>query len=86
VRVLVHDLVERAETQPINEAEYAQGVSGLTADAKGRDQQPIAKGRKGRGTSSASDTHVANALRSAYEEAVREDVPPEFLDLLGKLA
>ncbi|MEH3105999.1 MAG: NepR family anti-sigma factor [Sphingomonas fennica] len=32
------------------------------------------------------DNHVGIALRSAYDEAVREDVPPEFLDLLGKLS
>ncbi|WP_442680346.1 NepR family anti-sigma factor [Sphingomonas sp. ASY06-1R] len=32
-----------------------------------------------------SDPHVSNALRNAYEEAVSEDVPQEFLDLLGKL-
>ena len=29
---------------------------------------------------------VASALRSAYEEAVKESVPAEFLDLLGKLS
>ena len=34
----------------------------------------------------AGDSQVAAALRSAYEEAVREDVPAEFLDLLGKLS
>ena len=28
---------------------------------------------------------VGNALRDAYQEALREDVPPEMLDLLGKL-
>lgn len=28
---------------------------------------------------------VGNALRSAYEQAVNEDIPPEMLDLLGKL-
>ncbi len=39
--------------------------------------------RKKRGTS-ASDVH-AGALRTAYEEMVREDIPAEFLDLLGKL-
>ena len=31
------------------------------------------------------DIHVAGALRTAYEETVREDIPAEFLDLLGKL-
>ena len=28
---------------------------------------------------------VGNALREAYQEALREEVPPEMLDLLGKL-
>jgi len=28
---------------------------------------------------------VGEALRSAYQEAVEEAVPPEMLDLLGKL-
>ena len=28
---------------------------------------------------------VGNALREAYQEALREQVPPEMLDLLGKL-
>jgi len=41
-------------------------------------------GKKKRG-SPASDIHVAGALRTAYEEMVREDIPSEFLDLLGKL-
>jgi hypothetical protein len=58
------------------------------------------KGRRRRPQSSRSDgTHdpasparakpvssgVGNALREAYQEALREDVPPEMLDLLGKL-
>ena len=32
------------------------------------------------------ETHVASALRSAYEETVRETIPDEFLALLGKLS
>ena len=28
---------------------------------------------------------VGNALRAAYDQAVNEDIPPEMLDLLGKL-
>ncbi|MBV9899783.1 MAG: hypothetical protein JOZ90_01660 [Alphaproteobacteria bacterium] len=28
---------------------------------------------------------VGHALRAAYEQAVREEIPPEMLDLLGKL-
>jgi hypothetical protein len=33
-----------------------------------------------------ADPQVARALRTAYEEAVMEDVPAEFLDLLNKLS
>lgn len=28
---------------------------------------------------------VGNALRSAYQRVINEDIPPEMLDLLGKL-
>ena len=28
---------------------------------------------------------VGQALRAAYQQAVNEDIPPEMLDLLGKL-
>ncbi|WP_243395706.1 NepR family anti-sigma factor [Sphingomonas oleivorans] len=31
------------------------------------------------------DSHIGNALKSAYQQTVNEQVPPEFLDLLGKL-
>ena len=40
------------------------------------------KKRPQRGT----ETHVATALRTAYEQTIREDVPDEFMDLLGKLS
>lgn len=30
-------------------------------------------------------TDVGNALKSAYDRTVHEDIPPEMLDLLGKL-
>ena len=29
--------------------------------------------------------NVGSALRSVYQQTVNEEVPPEFLDLLGKL-
>lgn len=44
-----------------------------------------AAGRKRR-SSKGTDPHVSNALRSAYQATVQEDVPSEFIDLLGKLA
>ena len=62
-----------------------QGARGWAADKK--DQAPRQDAKPARRRSPrAPDTHVANALRCAYEDAVREDVPREFLDLLGKLA
>ena len=39
------------------------------------------RGRKKRGTT----PEVGQALRAAYQQAVNEDIPPEMLDLLGKL-
>jgi len=33
----------------------------------------------------AQDNNIGNALRSVYQQTVNEDVPREFLDLLGKL-
>ena len=36
--------------------------------------------------SSAGADDVGKALRSAYDETLREDVPDDFLDLLGKLS
>ncbi len=63
-----------------------RGALGLTADktskVTGRDRKASGTGKR---SARARDPHVANALRNAYEEAVSEDVPQEFLDLLGKL-
>ena len=43
------------------------------------DESP--RSRKKRGTT----PEVGQALRAAYQQAVSEDIPPEMLDLLGKL-
>lgn len=65
-----------------------EGVSGLSADnsnGKPAPADPKAKKapprRKGAGTD-----EVGKALRSAYDETLREEVPDDFLDLLGKLS
>jgi hypothetical protein len=39
------------------------------------------RGRRKRGTT----PEVGHALRAAYQQAVSESIPPEMLDLLGKL-
>jgi hypothetical protein len=60
-----------------------EGVTGLSSD--NNNDRPSApkpgKVRKGSGTDD-----VGKALRSAYDETLREEVPDDFLDLLGKLS
>ncbi|QLC26312.1 hypothetical protein HFP57_15585 [Parasphingopyxis algicola] len=43
------------------------------------------KGKSADDSKPAKDADIGDALRSAYEDAVKEDIPPEMLDLLGKL-
>jgi hypothetical protein len=38
-----------------------------------------------RGSKRAPSGEIGNALRSVYNGALNEDIPPEMLDLLGKL-
>ena len=44
-------------------------------------KEPADNGGEGNG-----DRDVGHALRSVYSKAVSEDIPPELLDLLGKLS
>jgi hypothetical protein len=66
---------------------HLRGAFGLTAD---KDTKATKRNTPKAGTapraSRAGEPHVADALRNAYEQAVSEDVPQEFIDLLGKLA
>lgn len=41
--------------------------------------------KSARATKRAPVPEVGNALRSAYDQAVNEEIPAEMLDLLGKL-
>ena len=43
------------------------------------DSPPKTKRKRG------SSPEVGHALRAAYDQAVKEDIPPEMLALLGKL-
>jgi hypothetical protein len=40
---------------------------------------------EGRGHKRAPSGEIGSALRSVYDGALNEDIPPEMLDLLGKL-
>jgi len=43
-------------------------------------EKAVSKPRRG------SDTQVGQALRSVWDETLGEQVPPDMLDLLGKLS
>jgi hypothetical protein len=50
-----------------------------------RDKPRSRRGRNPRGGPSSKAGDVGRALRSVYDSTLREDVPRDFLDLLGKL-
>ena len=54
-----------------------------TAHSEERKTAPAAKLKKPTGHRTAD---VGRALRSVYDETLRENVPDEFKDLLGKLS
>ena len=56
----------------------------LTADA-GTDGRRPAKRRSDRDVRKL-EPQIGRALRSVYDEAVGEDIPPDMLELLGKLS
>lgn len=45
------------------------------------DTDDLPRGRRRRTT----NTELGQALRQAYDDAIEEAIPPEMLDLLGKL-
>ncbi len=49
----------------------------------GTNNRHAAKG--GEGEKRGGDSAVGTALRNAYQRTIAEDIPPEMLDLLGKL-
>ncbi len=53
--------------------------------AKGKDGGSGRGGSSSKGAARLSGTNVGRVLRTAYDDALREAVPDEFLNLLGKL-
>lgn len=50
------------------------------------DDEPVGDGEPHRPRKRKGQTgEVGDALRSVYQRAIDEDIPPEMLDLLGKL-
>ena len=57
----------------------------MPSDAEGRKKKPASDGAsKKKRLPSAGD--IGRALRSVYDETLREEVPDDFTDLLGKLS
>ncbi len=64
-----------------------EGTEGLSANNNdSRPQDDKSKSTKGTKRRGQAAQDVGKALRSAYDETLREDVPDDFLDLLGKLS
>lgn len=53
--------------------------SEMSADSDNPDHLPIPRKKRPR------TSDLGDALRSAYQQTVSEEIPPEMLDLLGKL-
>jgi Anti-sigma factor NepR len=64
-----------------NEFENESGLRRKTDHTLPAASEDTPKSRKKRG----SNTEIGQALRQAYSDAVEESVPPEMLDLLGRL-
>ena len=52
----------------------------------GNDRVPAKGKTRPRKQGKESTTALSRALRSVYDDTLREDVPTDFIDLLGKLA
>jgi len=71
----------------------ARGIEQLSEGSKndhparsGSGKPRTKAGRKGASPARAKAGDVGRALRSVYDNTLREDVPRDFLDLLGKLS
>lgn len=59
--------------------------NGGTLLGAGQDEAKDKKTKRPAGTKPRDSRDMGSALRSVYQRTVEEDVPDEFLDLLGKL-
>lgn len=63
-----------------NEHERERRRRGDEDGEPGGDSRPRARGKK------RQPAEVGDALRTVYQATINEDIPPEMLDLLGKLS
>jgi len=57
----------------------------LAPEGKKQATTPAGTAKRSRPDAPLGDANVGQALRSAYQRTVNEDIPDDLLDLLGKL-
>lgn len=65
--------------------ELSEGSSNDPLASGGRGKSKSRRTRKSDGAGRSKAGDVGRALRSVYDSTLREEVPNDFLDLLGKL-
>ena len=66
--------------------ELSEGSSNDHLAEGGRGEPKNRRARKARGPGRSKGGDFGRALRSVYDSTLREEVPSDFLDLLGKLS
>jgi len=79
--VLIGAVVLTTEDRPAIRAVLWEGLPTLSESVA----KPPAKNQERRTRKRSSGGDVGNALRAAYNDALKEDIPPDLLALLGKL-
>ncbi|MDX3911462.1 MAG: NepR family anti-sigma factor [Sphingobium sp.] len=69
---------------PLDASAAAGEVSSSSNPAQNSGKKPR-KGTQRVARGGSPDQNVGNVLRSVYQNAVQEEIPPEMLDLLSKL-
>jgi hypothetical protein len=65
--------------------DLSEGSNSDPLASGGRNKPRSKRGRKPNSAGRTKASDVGRALRSVYDTTLREDVPRDFLDLLGKL-
>ena len=79
--VLIGAVVLTTEDRPAIRAVLWEGLPTLSESVA----KPSTKTQERRARNRSSGNDVGNALRAAYNDALKEDIPPDLLALLGKL-
>jgi hypothetical protein len=75
---------QQGESHGIEKSKTSRKVAGKAGGAKDGPRDKAGPREKGARKHRAAD--IGRALRSVYDDTLRESVPDDFLDLLGKLS